>query len=442
MSRKRRTPTKGTFTITAHDHHSKARVGMLTTPHGIVETPAYVIVGTRGFVRALKPTDIAKTNTHLIIANAYHLWDAALTRPSTKNSTFLTRSLKQSIPTMTDSGGFQVFSFGAAREHNVGKVLERPRRAVGEKSAVIITEEGVAFTDPTGKERTLTPELSMQIQEAIGADMIFAFDECTSPLHNRVHTRDAMHRTHRWLQRCLTEKITRPLMERQMIYGIVQGGRFQDLRAQSARHVGSTAVDGIGIGGSFGKEEMRATLDAIMPHLPEEKPRHLLGIGRIEDIFDAVAAGVDTFDCVIPTREARHGRIWTTDGPIDIRSARWRASTARLSPRCTCPACVIGTTRSTLCALFRLDTHFPATESQAQRLATMHNIWFFQKLVTDMRTAIRKGTFTQFQKRYLARLHQGQSYRAQASSREQSAQRTRSRTKSLKSRTYSPPKGR
>ncbi len=309
---------------------------------------------------------------------------------------------------MTDSGGFQVFSFGAAREHNVGKVLERPRRAVGEKSAVTITEEGVSFTDPTGTRRMLTPELSMQIQEAIGADMIFAFDECTSPLHNRAHTRAAMHRTHRWLDRCLIEKDARPLMERQMIYGIVQGGRFDDLRKQSARIVGATAVDGIGIGGSFGKEEMRATLDAIMPHLPEEKPRHLLGIGRIEDIFDAVAAGVDTFDCVIPTREARHGRIWTATGPIDIRSARWRKGAARLSPSCSCPACSSGVTRGTLCALLRLDTHFPEIESQAQRLATMHNMWFFQKLVADMRTAIRKGTFTQFQKRYLARLRQGQ----------------------------------
>ncbi|WKZ27118.1 MAG: tRNA guanosine(34) transglycosylase Tgt [Candidatus Paceibacterota bacterium] len=408
MSRRRNQSAKGTFTITARDRLSRARVGVLKTPHGTVETPAYVIVGTRGFVRALKPSDIRKTNTQLIIANAYHLWDTSLANPSTKKKTFLERSLKQSIPTMTDSGGFQVFSFGAAREHNVGKVLERPRRAVGEKSAVTITEEGVSFTDQMGARRMLTPELSMRIQEAIGADIIFAFDECTSPLHGREHTKKAMHRTHRWLERCLAEKAARPLMNRQMLYGIVQGGRFDDLRTQSARHVGSTAVDGIGIGGSFGKEEMRATLDAIMPHIPEEKPRHLLGIGRIEDIFDAVASGVDTFDCVIPTREARHGRIWTAMGPIDIRSARWRTSTARLSPRCACPACRGGVTRSMLCALFRLDTHFPEIESQAQRLATIHNIWFFQELVTAMRAAIRKGTFTQFQKRYLARLRREQ----------------------------------
>ncbi len=401
------------FKITARDAKSKARLGILRTPHGIVRTPAYVIVATRGAVKTLSPNDLKRTRTQIIIANAYHLrQDAAKLKVKSEklkvDGSFLIQKLGVRMPTMTDSGGFQVFSLGAAKEYGVGKVLKpsnKKQKTSDKQKNIKITEKGVFFTID-GKRRFLSPEDSIKIQEKIGADAIFAFDECTSPLHPFSYTKKAMERTHRWAVRCILarrsstsegrETRSRSSKQNQMLFGIVQGGRFRSLRTASARFIGMLPFDGIGIGGSFGKNEMVHTLKAVIPHLPDEKPRHLLGIGAVEDIFNAIREGIDLFDCVIPTREARHGRIWTRNGPYNVKQSK-NATSAPLERGCGCPTCRRGITRAKLFALFKTKS------PEARRFATMHNVWFFNVLLEDIREAIRQGKFLTFKQKILAR---------------------------------------
>lgn len=352
---------------------SRARLGILTTPHGTVRTPAYVIVATHGRVLALKPADIQHTGTQMVIANTYHLWKKSRVH----------KILGVRMPIMTDSGGFQVFSLGAAREQGVGKVLKQPVRRQSAVSNVRITERGVHFS-VDGKKNFLSPENSIRTQQRLGADIIFAFDECTSPLHPRDYTKKSMDRTHRWAARSL--KAHTKL--NQMLFGIVQGGRFKYLRAHSAKAIGAMAFDGFGIGGSFGKDEMRATLNAVIQHLPEDKPRHLLGIGTVADIFDAVEAGVDTFDCVIPTREARHGRIYTDIGAIDIRKAKFAHDRRHLL-----------VSRSTMA---QLHTLFRAHDREAGRLATLHNVRWFNRHMERIRAALADGSYPAFKRNFFS----------------------------------------
>lgn len=369
----------------------QARLGILSTPHGTVRTPAYVIVATHAEVRTLKPRDIKATGTQLVIANTYHLWDAAQ-----KGSGVVRRRLGVRMPTMTDSGGFQVFSLGAAREQGVGKVLKRNelRKTNNESriSDVRIIEKGVHFA-ANGTKKFLSPESSIATQQRLGADIIFAFDECTSPLHPYPYTLASMERTHRWAARSLLAhrslgKGGRAHTKRdQMLFGIVQGGRFKRLRAQSAKTIGAMPFDGFGIGGSFGRNEMRATLASVIPHLPESKPRHLLGIGTVTDIFDAVEAGVDTFDCVIPTREARHGKLYTDDGAIDVRKIAYATSARRL----------LGS-RATFATVHKL---FRARDLRAGRLATLHNVSWFNGLLKRIRAALADDSYDTFKRKFL-----------------------------------------
>jgi len=360
------------FSITKQSRTSRARLGILRTPHGIVHTPAYVIVATHAHIKTLAHADIKRTKTQIVISNAYHLWGK-------KNAH---RRLGVRMPMMTDSGGFQVFSLGAAKEHGVGKVLRQPVRKVGQTNNVRITERGVHFS-VDGKRRFISPESSIKTQEELGADIIFAFDECTSPLHPLGYTKTSMARTHRWAQRCLNAHTKK----NQMLYGIVQGGRFKNLRASSARTIGAMGFDGFGIGGSFGSDEMKATLATVIRHLPTEKPRHLLGIGTVADIFDAIEAGVDTFDCVIPTREARHARIYTDDGAIDIRKKIYCDDPRRLLA-----------SRSTIGTLHIL---FRAHDMKAGRLATLHNVRWFNLLLERIRTALRDDSYATLKKQVL-----------------------------------------
>jgi len=224
---------------------------------------------------------------------------------------------------------------------------------------VRITERGAHFT-VDGVRRFVSPESSIATQERLGGDIIFAFDECTSPLHPRDYTVRAMERTHRWAARCLRARTRTD----QLLYGIVQGGRFKRLRAASAKAIGAMAFDGFGIGGSFGRDEMRATLAAVVPHLPDDKPRHLLGIGTVADVFDAVEAGVDTFDCVVPTREARHGRIYTDDGTVSVKQTAYRGDV---------------------------------------RAATLHNVRWFNGLMERIRAALMDGSYPKFKRNFLRR---------------------------------------
>ncbi len=241
-----------------------------------------------------------------------------------------------------------------------------------------------------GKKRFLGPELSIKIQEKLGADMIFAFDECTSPLDGFDYNKKALERTHRWAKQCLNAKTRKD----QRLFGIVQGGRFKSLRVKSAKYIASLPFDGMAIGGSFGKDEMVETLKWIIPYLPEEKPRHLLGIGKIADIFNAVEQGIDLFDCVIPTREARHGRIYTKCGHFDI--SKYKNKKTPLEKGCKCPVCRKKLTRARLCELFKDND-----KTLAQRYATIHNVWFFNNLLKDIRWSIKKGRFTEFKNKFL-----------------------------------------
>ncbi|MDO8556957.1 MAG: tRNA guanosine(34) transglycosylase Tgt [Candidatus Jorgensenbacteria bacterium] len=423
------------FKIFTKDKQTRARFGLIETKHGTIETPSYVVVGTHAKVRCLLPSDIGATKTQIVIANTYHLWKD-LGDEGLNSFHGVHAEIGWSGPMMTDSGGFQVFSLGFAREHNTGKVgivsqnrSTRPVRNIPpigpsgardagvisngvNKNLVRITDDGVHFTE-NGTEYYLDAERSIEIQRKLGADIIFAFDECTSPLHDKEYVKKSLGRTHAWAERSLRAKRG----EHQKLYGIVQGGAFRDLREESARYIGDLPFDGIGIGGSFGNAqdksfgeqgngEMTEVLDWIAPILPEEKPRHLLGIGKIQDIFEAVERGVDTFDCVIPTREARHGSLWTTFGRFDVRKNGYKDDKRKIQNDCECPMCgKLNITRGRLYELFRgWNGDAVSSNEDPGRLATMHNVFFFNELMRKIRESIKNGTFREFKKEFCSKI--------------------------------------
>src|SRR3989344_4423228 len=390
------------FKIIKKDKHTRARLGILTTPHGTVRTPSYVMVGTYGRIRYLSPADIKKTKTQIIICNTYHLWEKALKAKSLKSkaknklNTFLIKSLGLNIPTMTDSGGFQVFSLAFWHAKGVKKIFpDKPDKANKiQRKNIKVTEKGVYFL-LDGRKRFLGPELSVKIQDKLGADIIFAFDELTYLLDNYTYTKKSLERTHHWAKICLQKHKNK----HQMLFGITQGGPFKDLRIKGAKFIGSLPFDGFGIGGSFGKEEMIDVLRWTIPHLPEEKPRHLLGVGKIEDIFRAIESGVDLFDCVIPTREARHGRLYTKTGHMDIRRGYYTEDKKIIERGCGCPTCKKKVSRSKIRELLKSDE--PVRQAQGQRYALMHNMWFFNNLVEEIRNSIAQGRFGAFKNKNL-----------------------------------------
>jgi len=355
------------FSIIKRDNKTKARLGVLTTPHGVINTPSYVFVGTYGKFLHLNAQDIKKTGAQLVIANTFHLWDPVLTRKSGASKardTFLTRSFGLKIPTMTDSGGFQVLSlaFGPvvdARVASLDKKLGHHYRAgkfIGDnikldenyvRKNIRITSKGVHFKY-NDKKLFLGPELSMKLQEKIGADIMFAFDHITSPLDDYEYNKKAVELTDKWAKICL--KTRNP---RQMLFGITQGGLFKDLRIKSAKSIGAMPFDGFGIGGSYTKKQISEILKWVTPYLPEEKPRHLLGVGKVADIFEAVENGIDTFDCVIPTREARHGRLYTRNGHMDIRRGKYSAEEKVIEKGCGCLTCTSNISRAEIRALIK-----------------------------------------------------------------------------------------
>jgi queuine tRNA-ribosyltransferase/7-cyano-7-deazaguanine tRNA-ribosyltransferase len=404
------------FQITSQDPSSHARTGLLTTAHCVVETPSYVVVGTHANVRTLTPTDLDATRTQVVIANTYHLWRRKGKELEIYDG--LHNELGWNGSIMTDSGGFQVFSLGAAREHGVSKIAnifpDENKKSINriDKNLVRITEEGVYFADPQyddGREEYLDAERSIAIQEKLGADIILAFDECTSPLHSYKYTKEATLRTHRWAKRSLqahTHPVDVGRLRRQLLYGIVQGGMFEDLRHESGRFIGSLSFDGFAIGGSLGKSrsDMLKVLEWTMPHLPDDRPRHLLGIGTIEDIFACVRYGIDTFDCVIPTREGRHGAIWTRHGRIDITRGVYDGDSTPLEEGCECFVCTTEqTTKHDLYWLFRkVQTPTGWTfNPEGGRRATIHNVFFFNRLMADIRKAINEGRFEEFAQKIL-----------------------------------------
>lgn len=386
-----------------------ARAGRIETPHGVIETPAFVAVGTKATVKALTPEQIKETGAQVVLANTYHLY---LEPGDERVKKFggLQKFMNWHGPTMTDSGGFQVFSLGAAYGKELSKVVSvtDPSQLLAERSGegevprlAKIGEDGVSFrSHHDGSLHYITPEKSMDIQHNLGADIIFAFDECTSPTETYEYQEEALERTHRWAKRSLEHHTglirTNESGVGPALFGIVQGGREETLRKRSAEYIGSLDFDGFGIGGSFAKEDMQTAVKWVNEILPKEKPRHLLGIGEPEDLFMGVENGVDLFDCVAPTRNGRGGTLYTSRGKVNIKNAEFREDTRPLDPECGCSVCK-NYSRAYLCHLYR------AHEMLGGTLGSIHNLYFIINLVKKMRQGVLNGTFPSFKKEWLAK---------------------------------------
>lgn len=387
------------FSIEKKMEGKLGRVGILETPNGVIKTPAFVTVGTKATVKAVSPEQVKDLDSQVVLANTYHLY----LQPGdkiVKKAGGLHKFMNWNGPTMTDSGGFQVFSLGAAFGGQVSKIAsgeENVCKQDNSGSLAKIDEDGVTFKSHIdGSSHRFTPERSIQIQHNIGADMIFAFDECTSPNADYEYQKEAMNRTHRWAQRSLDEHKKLNKDGKISLLGIVQGGRFEDLRKESAETISKMDFDGFGIGGSFNKKDMDTAVGWVNKILPEEKPRHLLGIGEPEDLFGGIENGVDLFDCVAPTRMARNGTLHTKDGKINLLNSKFKEDFTPIEKDCGCYTCQ-NYTRAYLSHLFR------AKEMMAGTLATIHNLYFINKLVADIRQSILDDRFDELKKDFLER---------------------------------------
>jgi queuine tRNA-ribosyltransferase len=378
------------LTITARDAGSRARAGLLKTAHGEIRTPHFVPLATKATVRGLLPAEVSALGYDIVLGNTFHLFlDPGHDLIAHLGGLHVFMGWRG--PIVTDSGGFQVFSMGhgTVADEIKGRAPSGPDRA---GRVLAIAEDGVRFRSYLdGSEKLMRPETSMEIQAALGSDLALVFDECT-PFHaDRDYTARSTERTHRWLRRSLdwhTEHGPRG----QLVYGIVQGGVHRDLRVASAQEVAASEVDGIAIGGSLGadKPQMYEVVEWTTAALDEPRPRHLLGIGEVDDLIRGVELGIDTFDCAMPTRLGRHGMALVPEPErrwrIDLTGARWRDSDEPLMDGCPCPACEIELTRGYLCYLAR------ARELTGMRLLTIHNLAFVSRLMARLRAAIVDGT--------------------------------------------------
>ena len=388
------------------------RAGVLTTPHGTIRTPAFVTVGTKAAVKSLSPEQVKSVGAEVVLANTYHLY-LEPGEEVVREAGGLGKFMNWSGPTMTDSGGFQVFSLGAAYGKKLSKLAAQEELLLPEAGhdsdesekkprLVEIGHDGVVFRSHlNGDAHYFTPEKSIEIQHALGADIIFAFDECTSPFEPIHYQREALDRTHRWARRSLArhESLNKARDKQslpQALFGIVQGGRFENLRKESAETIGGMDFDGFGIGGSFAKEDMSTAVQWVNEILSPEKPRHLLGIGDPLDLFDAVEKGCDLFDCVAPTRIGRHGTLYTPRGLIHITNEEYRQNFGPVTTGCTCYTC------TTYTAAY-LSFLFKAHEMLAATLASIHNLYFIINLVKKMRQAILEGRFADTKEKFLVR---------------------------------------
>ena len=355
-----------------------ARTTRLVLAHGVVETPVFMPVGTYGTVKAMAPNELADIGAQIVLGNTFHLW----LRPGLDVIAAhggLHRFMGWQRPLLTDSGGFQVFSLGPLRK---------------------VSEDGVAFASPVDGDRLfLTPEVSIEVQRALNADIAMVFDECTPFPASRDQAAASMQMSLRWAARSKAAHAGSP----NALFGIVQGGMFEDLRDESLAALTATGFDGYAIGGlSVGepKEAMRRIQAHVAPRLPDDKPRYLMGVGTPEDIVEAVGSGIDMFDCVLPTRNARNGWLYTRRGDVKIRNARHRADTSPLDPDCSCYTC-LNFSRAYLHHLQR------ANEILGARLNTIHNLHYYLTLAAELRQAIQGGALAD----YTAAFHAG---RAQA----------------------------
>jgi queuine tRNA-ribosyltransferase len=388
-------PERLSFEIESRD--GAARAGTIQTPHGPIQTPTFIPLATKGSVRGLDTSEVADLGYQLILGNTYHLFvSPGPERIAAAGDLHGFMNWDRAL--ITDSGGFQVFSLAHG---GVANEVKGSGRSGGHGSKVEITEEGAHFNSPRdGRELFLSPEVSMEVQAALGADIALAFDECT-PFHaDRDYTARSTERTHRWLDRCVAwhEEHGPP---GQALFGIVQGGTHEDLRRESAEAVAAAGVDGLAIGGTLGrdKEEMAAVLAYTAPLLPEAAAKHLLGIGEVDDLLGGIALGLDVFDCAVPTRLARHGVALApspeTRWRLDLRKGRWVGDRRPLVEGCPCPACTRHD-RDYISYLSRGE------ELTAVRLIVLHNLTYMRELTTHARRAIEEQRFEPYRAAVLA----------------------------------------
>lgn len=356
------------FTIEKTCSHTVARLGRLQTPHGDIQTPTFMPVGTQATVKTLTPDELKEAKSQIILSNTYHLY----LRPGhelVKELGGLHQFMNWDKPILTDSGGYQVFSLGDLRK---------------------ITEEGVMFRSHLdGSKHMFTPESVMGIENALGADIIMAFDECIPHTADRTYTKNSLERTTRWLERCIKAHEN---PERQALFGIVQGGMYTDLRLQSIKEITQFDLLGYGIGGlSVGESNdmMYKLLDETVSYMPQHKPHYLMGVGNPDNLVQAVGYGVDMFDCVQATRIARHGAFWTRKGRLSIKNQQYMKDTTPLEEGCQCYACR-HFTKAYIRHLFK------ANEMLTYRLISIHNIHFLNQLMEDLRASLREDRYVDF----------------------------------------------
>ncbi len=390
---------KFSYSITEKD--GQARTGIISTRHGQIKTPAFIAVGTKATVKSLSNEQLDGTGMQAALANTYHL----MLRPGSevvKKSGGLHRFMNYKKPLFTDSGGFQVFSLGVAFDSGITKVAEagESREGIPKNSARFkIDDDGVSFKSHLdGSKIYLDPEKSMQIQYDLGADIIFAFDECTAPTAPKDYQKLAMDRTHVWAERSLNTHKKLDTNNKQALFGVVQGGRHEDLRRESARTLAAMNFDGFGIGGAFNKHDLGEAVGWVTDELPDNKPRHLLGIGTPEDILAAVAVGIDTFDCVTPTRNARNGSLYTYDGRFNIGKKDFEVDESPIEQGCSCYTCS-NHGKNYLRHLYK------SGELASNSLLTIHNLSFFARFMNDIRGAIASQDLQHFSQNWLANYH-------------------------------------
>lgn len=361
-----------TYELIKKDSRTKARRGRVNTPHGPIETPVFMPVGTAGTVKAMKPEEVRDMGAQIILGNTYHLY----LRPGhevVKAAGGLHKFMNWERAILTDSGGFQVFSLGAMRK---------------------ISEEGVEFRSHIdGSKHMLSPEKSMEIQNALGSDIMMAFDECAPYPADRNYVKNSLEKTTRWLKRC---KEYHKNTEQQSLFGIMQGGMYKDLRKQSAEEIVELDLPGYAIGGlSVGepKEIMYEVMDDCVDYLPADKPRYLMGVGSPDCLFEGVERGIDMFDCVLPTRIARHGMAMTSQGRVNIKNAKYERDFTPLDPNCDCYTCR-NYSKAYLRHLFKSD------EILSSMLMTTHNLHFLVNTMAGIRKAIEEDRFLEYKKEF------------------------------------------
>lgn len=387
------------FTIHHRLDGALARTGTIVTPHGSIETPAFIPVGTKATLKSLTPEQLKATGAQAVLANAYHLY----MRPGHQiidDAGGLGKFMNWQGPTFTDSGGFQVMSLGAGFKKVIDMNGKDPEYKAKKEKLAHIDNDGVTFKSHLdGSLHRFTPEVSMQIQHGIGADITFAFDELTTLYHDYDYQVESLDkRTHPWAIRSLAEhqrlNAERTHRPPQALFGVVQGANYEDLRRKSAKFLGAMDFDGYGLGGALEKSRIGEITGWMCEELPEDRPRHMLGISEPDDIFDCIQNGADTFDCVSPARVGRNGALYTRNGRINVTRAQFKADFTPFDSTCSCYTCT-NFTSSYLHHLFRAD------ELLANTLATIHNEQFIVRLVDDIRGSIANGTFHEFKNAFL-----------------------------------------